>query len=126
MVRALWHPAHEYPKGMTTTVDSSSRSLMKNAASQIGGRLSLSLGRLLAALMIVRLVGPERFGEYALVLQFIVLFEWLADFGQTDIGVRDICQRPAEEGETLGALATLKALQGAGLALLLPALLMAM
>ncbi|HEY1384574.1 MAG TPA: oligosaccharide flippase family protein [Dongiaceae bacterium] len=111
---------------MSGAVDSSSRSLFKNAISQIGGRLLLSLGRLLAALMIVRLLGPERFGEYALVLQFIVLFEWLADFGQTGISVREICQNPADERATLGALTTLKAVQGLFLALLLPALLLAL
>ena len=111
---------------MSGTIDGSSRSLAKNAISQIGGRLFLSLGRLVAALMIVHVAGPDRFGEYALVLQFIVLFEWLADFGQTDIGVRDICQRPADEPVLLGALATLKLVQGGILALLLPLLLLAM
>ena len=111
---------------MSGAVDSSARGLARNVASQIAGRVFLSLGRLLAALMIVRLLGPDRFGEYALILQFIFLFEWLADFGQNDIGVRDICQDPANERATMGALATLKAAQGVLYALLLPALLLAM
>lgn len=111
---------------MTAGPSGSAGSLAKNAVSQIGGRLLLSLGRLGAALMIVRLLGPERFGEYALVLNFVVLFEWLADFGQTDIAVRDICQAPGRAGVTLGALGWLKAGHGLLLCLLLPAVLAAM
>ncbi len=95
-------------------------SLLKNAVSQIGGRLLLSLGRLGAALLIVHLLGTDRFGEYALVLNFVALFEWLCDFGQTDIAVRNICQMPVQERAELGALAWLKILHGVLFCLLLP------
>ncbi len=101
----------------------SSGSLFKNAASQAAGRLCLSLGRLGAALLIVHLLGTDRFGAYALVLNFIALFEWLVDFGQNDIAVRDICQSPAREGRILAALSWLKAIQGGVLCLALPGLL---
>jgi O-antigen/teichoic acid export membrane protein len=99
------------------------RSLLKNAVAQIVGRVLLSLGRLLAALLIVRHAGTGRFGEYALVVYFLVLFEWLVDFGQTDIAVRDICQQPERRGLILQALAGLKAAQGLLLFLCLPCLL---
>jgi O-antigen/teichoic acid export membrane protein len=97
--------------------------ILRNAGSQIGGRLAISLGRMLAALLIVRYSGADRFGEYALVINFSVLFEWLVDFGQTDIAVRDICQQPRRAGNILRALFHLKLVQSAALSLLLPALL---
>jgi O-antigen/teichoic acid export membrane protein len=81
---------------------------------------------MVVALVIVRLEGASQFGAYALVLQFVVLFEWLADFGQTDIAVRNICQTPSNETTILGGLATLKVTQGLLLALLQPVLLLAM
>lgn len=109
---------------MTALPDSASRSLFKNASAQIAGRLLLSLGRLGAAMLIVRYAGAERFGEYALVINFIVLFEWLTDFGQTDIAVRKLCQEPEAEAEgpTLRALAALKLAQGLLLGGVLPLL----
>ena len=109
---------------MSNTPDSSPRSLARNAASQIIGRLALSLGRLAAALMVVRLLGPADFGAYALVLQFIFLFEWLVDFGQSDIGVREMLQRPDDEHTVFAALVRLKLIQGVLLALALPCLLL--
>lgn len=98
----------------------SAGSLLRNAASQIGGRLFLSLGRLGIALLIVRSAGTDRYGEYALVINFVTLFEWLSDFGQTDIGVRDICQAPDRRTEVLRDLLSLKLLMGLGLTLLMP------
>ena len=109
-----------------TGPNASARSLFKNAGSQIAGRLFLSLGRLGAALLIVHQLGADSFGEYALVLNFVALFEWLVDFGQTDIAVRDICQEPEREAAILGALGWLKLAQGLVLAGLLPLLLVVM
>ena len=111
---------------MTAETQAGSRSLFKNSVSQIAGRLLLSLGRMVVALMIGRVAGTEMFGAYVLVLSFLVFFEWLVDFGQTDIGVRDICQAPGREAAVLGALFRLKIVQGVAYCLLLPALLMVM
>jgi O-antigen/teichoic acid export membrane protein len=105
-------------------VNASTGSLLRNALSQIGGRLFLSIGRLGVALLIVRSTGAERYGEYALVINFVVLFEWLTDFGQTDIGVRDICQEPERRTRVLRELLSLKLMMGAALTLLLPVTLM--
>jgi O-antigen/teichoic acid export membrane protein len=105
---------------MSAAAVATTRSLFRNSVSQILGRLLLSAVRLVTASLIVRLVGSVRFGEYTLVLSFLLIFEWLSDFGQTDIAVRDIARRPEREVEVLHALAQLKALQGAAASLLLP------
>jgi O-antigen/teichoic acid export membrane protein len=111
---------------MTAALQGGSRRLFKNSVSQIAGRLLLSLGRMVVALMIGRLAGTDMFGAYALIISFLVFFEWLVDFGQTDIGVRDICQQPEREGAILRALVWLKLIQGVAYFLLLPVLLIVM
>ena len=68
------------------------RSLFLNAASLVLGRMLLSFGRLGATLLVARVAGAETYGEYALVIGSVFLCEWLADFGQTDITVRDTGQ----------------------------------
>ena len=75
--------------------------LLRSVTSQVGARLLLSLGRLGVALLISRLAGKDTFGEYALLLSILTLFEWLVDFGQTDISVRDACQSPQDEAKLL-------------------------
>ncbi len=87
-------------------------SVLKNATSQIGGRVFLSLARLLISILIVRYAGVTRFGEYALVVSILILGEWLVDFGFTEISVRDMCQTPKRSQSVLNALALVKAMQG--------------
>jgi O-antigen/teichoic acid export membrane protein len=111
---------------MKQSTAAATRSLFKNSVSQILGRLILSALRLGTAALIVRLLGASRFGEYTLVIGFVLIFEWLVDFGQTDIVVRDVSRRPEDGPVAVGALIWLKALQGVGLALGLPVLLIVM
>jgi O-antigen/teichoic acid export membrane protein len=94
--------------------------------SQVVGRVLLSLVRLVVASLIVRNLGSARFGEYTLVLGFVLVFEWLVDFGQTDIAVRDISRDPETRRLEVGALTLLKAVQAAPVSLLLPLLLFLM
>jgi O-antigen/teichoic acid export membrane protein len=82
--------------------------------------------RMVAALAVARLAGTESFGAYALLLSYIGLFEWLVDFGQTDITVREVAREPSRRPAALGALSTAKLMQGVGGALALPLLLFAM
>ena len=81
---------------------------MKNAVSQIVGRLLISLSRLLVAVIIIRNGSPELFGQYALILSLLFVAEWLVDFGMTDIGVRNICREPHRKLEILKILTYLK------------------
>ncbi len=86
-------------------------SVFKNAASQTGGRLLLTLVRFGIAVLIVRYLGIDRFGEYSLILSLLLVTEWIVDFGLTDVAVRAMCQDPARERPLLRALAAAKAIQ---------------
>jgi O-antigen/teichoic acid export membrane protein len=89
-------------------------SIVKNIGGQSAGKLALTVARFVIAAIIVKVAGKESFGEYALVLSFLLIGEWLADFGLTDICVRAICQDPGSESEHLGALGLAKLVQGLG------------
>lgn len=100
------------------------RSLLSNAASLTIGRMSLSLGRLGATLLVARTAGADAYGEYALVLGAVFLCEWLADFGQTDIAVRDRGQ--AGTSAPVATLRRLKLFVAPVAAIILPALILAL
>jgi len=88
------------------------RSVVSNAASLTGGRILLALLRFVVALVIVQRAGLEMFGEFALVLSFVLVAEWLSDFGLGDIAVRQISANQRRWDATMGALAVSKAAQG--------------
>lgn len=98
-------------------------SMVHYGATLILGRILLSAARMVAALCVARLAGAESFGAYALLLALVGLFEWLVDFGQTDIAVRDVARRPRRRDGTLHALMRAKRIQGAAGAVALPLLL---
>lgn len=97
------------------------RSVVANALSLTGGRITLALLRFVVALVIVQRAGLERFGEFALVLSFIVIAEWVSDFGLGDIAVRQISAHPHRELSTMGAFLVSKAVQGVFAAVVLAA-----
>lgn len=101
-------------------------SVFKNATSQTLGRLTLSLMRFAIAVLIVRWAGPERFGEYSIVLTVALLMEWAADFGHSDVAVREISRDPPREGSLLAAVALLKAIHAVVAGALVVALLAAL
>ncbi|HET6265719.1 MAG TPA: oligosaccharide flippase family protein [Usitatibacter sp.] len=86
-------------------------SIAKNAFSLTGGRMLLALLRFVVALVIVQRAGIDRFGEFALILGFVFVAEWLSDFGLTDIAVRQVSADPSRRTATLTAFALSKALQ---------------
>ena len=67
--------------------------LAKAALHQIAGRVAMSAGRLVIAILLIRMAGSERYGEYSLVLSLLVIGDWLVDFGISDIGVRNLAQQ---------------------------------
>ena len=97
--------------------------LLTNAASLIAGRLLLSAGRFATGLVVARVAGPETYGAYAIVIGMMFVCEWLSDFGQTDIAVRDASG--SQGVDTLQSLARLKLVFGPASAILLVVLLYA-
>ena len=87
------------------------RSVASNAVSLTGGRVLLALLRFVVALVIVQRAGLERFGEFALVLSFVLVAEWLSDFGLSDVAVRQIAADRQREEAIMGAFAVSKAVQ---------------
>ncbi len=86
-------------------------SIAKNAFSLTGGRMLLALLRFAVALVIVQRAGLDRFGEFALILGFVFVAEWLSDFGLADIAVRQISADASRRDATLTAFALSKAVQ---------------
>lgn len=86
--------------------------VVRNAVSQTGGRVLLALLRFAAALIVLRATGLSMFGQYSLILSFVLIAEWLADFGQTDIAVRDMAANPPNRGHVLASLAAVKLMLG--------------
>ena len=66
------------------------RSVVRNTVSLTVGRIALALVRFVVALVIVQRAGLHSFGDFALILSFILVAEWLSDFGLVDIAVRQI------------------------------------
>lgn len=95
------------------------RVVIANAGKLTGGRLMLAMLRFAATLVLVQRAGMERFGEFALILSFILLAEWLSDFGLSDIAVRQIAADPRRRPATLGAFGVAKLAQGVLAAVLL-------
>ena len=88
------------------------RSILGNAGTLTGGRLSLAVLRFAATLMLVQRAGLDRFGEFALILSIVMVAEWLSDFGLADVAVRQIAADPKRRRATMSAFAVSKAVQG--------------
>jgi O-antigen/teichoic acid export membrane protein len=88
------------------------RSVVRNAVSLTLGRIVLALLRFGVAIVIVQRAGLGTFGEFALILSFVLVAEWLSDFGLVDIAVRQIASDPARAEATMGAFTVSKAAQG--------------
>lgn len=101
-------------------------SIVKNIGGQSVGRLVLTIARFVIAAIIVKVAGKDAFGEYMLVLSLLLIGEWLADFGLTDICVRAICRDPSSEPRQLAALGLAKAVQGLCACLILGGVVLAM
>ena len=85
--------------------------ILKNILSLIGGRIFISLSRLLISLIIVRLTNTELFGTYVVVMSILFIGEWLMDFGFTDMAVRNISQNNTNRLSILNAFTTIKIFQ---------------
>jgi O-antigen/teichoic acid export membrane protein len=87
-------------------------SLLKLVVNQVGGRAILASMRFGIAILVSRQMGVETLGIYALVLSYILIAEWLVDFGQTDIAVKQLSARPDDREHLTASLWWLKWIQG--------------
>ncbi len=85
--------------------------VLKNTVVQAGSRVFVALSKYLGYILIARVFGTERFGEFSLVLTLLVFAETILDFGYGEIVVRDICQTPSRKRPLLIALTTTKGFQ---------------
>jgi O-antigen/teichoic acid export membrane protein len=70
------------------------------------------------AILVARHLGPEDFGTLTFILAFVTVFQMLADFGLTNVLVREIARNREKVSEILGAvmpLATLMAIIGSAI-----------
>jgi O-antigen/teichoic acid export membrane protein len=96
---------------VSTQAEQLRRSVFRSSSVQLAGRAFLALSKLLIASLVVRAFGPERYGEYSLVLVLTVVPEWIVDFGLNDIFAREISRRPAEQVHLLRILTASKTIQ---------------
>ena len=61
--------------------------------------------------MIVRRYGADTFGEYAIMIALLQVAEGVADFGTTEVFVRDVSRDPGKATWYLRVLTAAKALQ---------------
>ncbi|MBM9469150.1 oligosaccharide flippase family protein [Nakamurella leprariae] len=97
------------------------RGVMVSTGTQIVAKV-LHLGlNLVTTVALVRALGPDAYGSYVLVLTLTLLAGLVADFGLTQLVIREVAREPQREGELVG---TMLAVRGAlaVVAVLLPQL----
>lgn len=98
---------------MTTGKQVVRNSMFGIASQAIGGGLFF-----LVTLLVARHLSPERFGAFSFVFAFVTVFHMLADFGLSNILIREMSRHRQKIPEILGAvipLVTLLALAGYGI-----------
>ncbi|NLF30217.1 MAG: hypothetical protein GX591_04925 [Planctomycetes bacterium] len=86
------------------------RLVRNTVAVGIGGNV-VALGRLVVLGMILQGFGRATFGEYCLIITLLAVAEGLADFGTTDVFVREILRRGDADGLQMRVLTGAKLIQ---------------
>ena len=73
-----------------------------------GGRVIGGLFAFGSIVLITRVLGPQKFGEYSTVLAFLYIFNALADFGLYAYLIREIARRNDSEKEIIGHVLSLR------------------
>lgn len=87
--------------------------VVKNAISQMGGRVVLTGLRFLIVVIITNQAGAGVFGEYALLISLLLFADVLVDFGMTDVAVRTLSCEPPRQAVLLGGLLRAKVILAA-------------
>jgi O-antigen/teichoic acid export membrane protein len=90
----------------------SHRRAAADVAIQVAGRLfNLGLG-VAVTLIIVRLLGDAKFGQWSTILAVVQIAAYVADFGLEQVVVRQAATDPDDEAKWLGALVVLRVALG--------------
>ncbi len=104
-------PPGDVPPTLGVPTNDLVRSVFKNSASQVAGRLFIAICRLVIAGFIIRSSGKGMFGEFSLVFGILSIADWLVDFGTTEVFVREICREPEQGTRLLRILTAAKIVQ---------------
>jgi len=102
------------------------RRFFKNTAALAIGWNVNAVGRLVAAGLVVRTLGINVFGEYALLVVWLAIAEWILDFGTTEVFVREANRHPEQRSHLARIFLALKIVQAPLAVLVLAAGLIAM
>ena len=97
-------PAHPPEKNLA-------RRFFKNSAALAVGWNISAIGRLVAAGLVVRKMGVDIFGGYALLIVWVTIAEWILDFGTVEVFVREVNHTPERRGHLVRVLLAMKTLQ---------------
>ncbi len=87
------------------------RKFFKNTAALAFGWNLNALLRLVGASLVVRSFGVSVFGEYAVLVVWLTIAEWILDFGTTEVFVREANHEPERRGYFSRVFLTLKIVQ---------------
>jgi O-antigen/teichoic acid export membrane protein len=92
------------PVAATPRVHSAGR-VLRNTLSLALGRNLIALMRLAVLAIVARELGTGTFGQYALLIALMQVFEGLLDFGSNEVFVREVSSQPARRASLLRILA---------------------
>lgn len=90
------------------------RTVFKNAVAITLGSLALKVINLLFGVFVVRQLGDDRFGQYAIVLAFVGLFQIFAELGMSQYVMREIARDHSRAAALFWNLVALRLLLAAG------------
>lgn len=87
---------------------SDTKKIAYNTVAQVIARVITTIASLVAVGYLTRYLGVEGYGQLTLILTYLALFGILADFGFFLLQVREVTQKPAQEGYIVGNILGLK------------------
>jgi O-antigen/teichoic acid export membrane protein len=96
------------PRNETVADDDIVRRVIRNSAIPIISQLFIRFADLAVAIVLLRLLGPEGNGRYALAVVLWLYVKTISDFGLTLLTTRDIARDRSRTGELVGATTLLR------------------
>jgi len=80
---------------------SHTKSIVKNSIAILSLKITLPISFFILAISIARILGPEEFGKYSLVLAIYCIFELISFLGLDNLVIREIAKEPANASRFL-------------------------